>query len=185
MASQTTTCPVSILTRKCIGCLNCVRTCPQKVLEMVNFKSAVVHPECCIACGECCSVCPPGAILFHKQAAPQLASRSPLPLTRLVPLPLVSPPLPLPLPILKSSIESARFALPSALPTPPSVTITSTPDFPQVVVLEPSPDFTPFTVDRFYATLSLLLAERGYGSQPTRTTATTQSMPALAVGLAC
>jgi 2-oxoglutarate ferredoxin oxidoreductase subunit delta len=49
----------------CKGCFLCIRACPVKVLEQStipnssgSYPSEPVHPEKCIACGNCYLVCP-------------------------------------------------------------------------------------------------------------------------------
>ncbi|EKE38711.1 hypothetical protein ENUP19_0061G0129 [Entamoeba nuttalli] len=58
-------CPVQVSFNKCIGCLQCIRVCPTKVLTSTHMKSTVSFPERCISCGCCSSVCPVGAIIFN------------------------------------------------------------------------------------------------------------------------
>jgi 2-oxoglutarate ferredoxin oxidoreductase subunit delta len=49
----------------CKGCLLCIRACPVKVLAQSlapnasgSYPTEAVHPEKCIACGNCYEVCP-------------------------------------------------------------------------------------------------------------------------------
>ena len=63
--NKETKCPVVVNWQRCIGCLQCVRTCPKNVLRSQKMKSTVVAPEDCIGCGSCASVCPVGAIQFN------------------------------------------------------------------------------------------------------------------------
>jgi 2-oxoglutarate ferredoxin oxidoreductase subunit delta len=49
----------------CKGCMLCIRACPVKVLGQSpvpnasgSYPSEAVHPETCIACGNCYEVCP-------------------------------------------------------------------------------------------------------------------------------
>jgi len=49
---------------KCVGCGECVKACPFGVLEIINGKLKVVHPERCRRCGLCVQACPKGAIMF-------------------------------------------------------------------------------------------------------------------------
>jgi UDP-glucose 4-epimerase len=46
---------------KCIGCGECVETCPFNFRKVVDGKVSV-DPDQCIGCGRCVSVCPEGAI---------------------------------------------------------------------------------------------------------------------------
>ncbi|GBC59660.1 ferredoxin [Desulfonema ishimotonii] len=47
---------------KCVGCEECVDTCPQDVFEMADSKSKVVNPEDCVDCESCVEVCEEDAI---------------------------------------------------------------------------------------------------------------------------
>jgi thioredoxin reductase (NADPH) len=51
---------------KCIGCRNCVNTCPEQdahtVLGMIGKKAHLIGPTNCIGHGACKAVCPAGAI---------------------------------------------------------------------------------------------------------------------------
>lgn len=46
---------------KCIGCSNCVRSCPQEAIKIINNK-AVIDYNLCYGCGECPTVCPKRAV---------------------------------------------------------------------------------------------------------------------------
>lgn len=48
--------------RKCTGCLLCVRHCPQHALASVNNRIIISKPEACDYCGACQDICPGGAI---------------------------------------------------------------------------------------------------------------------------
>ena len=47
---------------KCIGCEECVDTCPSDVFEMKDEKSVPVNAEECIGCESCIEVCEQDAI---------------------------------------------------------------------------------------------------------------------------
>ncbi len=47
---------------KCTGCGSCVKACPFGVLEIINGKAKIVHPERCRGCGLCVQACPNKAI---------------------------------------------------------------------------------------------------------------------------
>ncbi|GBC59662.1 ferredoxin [Desulfonema ishimotonii] len=49
---------------RCVGCENCVDTCPEDVFEMEGIKAKVVHPSYCtgMGCGSCVEVCEEKAI---------------------------------------------------------------------------------------------------------------------------
>ena len=49
------------ISRFCIGCGTCVKTCPNKALSLIDGK-AVVNHDLCILCGYCNPVCPVFAI---------------------------------------------------------------------------------------------------------------------------
>ncbi len=51
-----------ILEKKCIGCGECVRSCPAETMELVN-KKAVIHREKCIKCYCCQELCPQKAVV--------------------------------------------------------------------------------------------------------------------------
>ena len=61
----------------CKGCLLCLRSCPVKVLEADakpntsgSYPSVAMHPEKCIACGNCFEVCPDVCIkVFELEGA--------------------------------------------------------------------------------------------------------------------
>ncbi len=46
----------------CIGCAECVNTCPVGALVTKGEKAALLHPELCTYCAACEEICPVGAI---------------------------------------------------------------------------------------------------------------------------
>ncbi len=53
---------VSVDRDKCLGCESCVVSCPKKVFEMTDERSAPVNAELCDGCEICVDVCPSGVI---------------------------------------------------------------------------------------------------------------------------
>ena len=51
-----------IIEKKCIGCGECVRSCPAETMELVN-KKAVIHRDNCIKCYCCQELCPQKAVV--------------------------------------------------------------------------------------------------------------------------
>ena len=51
--------------KECIGCGECARSCPQKVIEIKN-KKASINLGGCIRCYCCQELCKPGAIKIHR-----------------------------------------------------------------------------------------------------------------------
>lgn len=49
------------VTEECIGCENCLSSCPQCCIDVVNSK-AVIRQRNCLHCGNCMKVCPVGAV---------------------------------------------------------------------------------------------------------------------------
>ena len=45
----------------CIGCQQCIETCPAGAISMFNNK-AQINPDLCRECGNCLQACPEGAI---------------------------------------------------------------------------------------------------------------------------
>jgi NAD-dependent dihydropyrimidine dehydrogenase PreA subunit len=52
---------VTVNEELCVGCAQCVLSCPGQILKMENEKAAVSDDEC-LGCQSCVSVCPAGAI---------------------------------------------------------------------------------------------------------------------------
>lgn len=50
---------------KCDLCTNCIRTCPMRVLKVVDKKITQINNEICFACRNCEVVCEPGALKVH------------------------------------------------------------------------------------------------------------------------
>jgi len=50
-----------MVTPHCVGCENCVSTCPTGAISIIE-KRAVVDGSKCIGCGKCAAVCKPQAI---------------------------------------------------------------------------------------------------------------------------
>ncbi len=81
--------PVRVNPNSCDGCGSCAEVCPMGVFELVtiseeerkklsfpgklkvrikgNTKSMVAHPEACIACGKCETLCHERAIKVEKK----------------------------------------------------------------------------------------------------------------------
>ncbi|MBQ7032999.1 MAG: DUF362 domain-containing protein [Clostridia bacterium] len=53
-----------ILEKKCIGCGECVRSCPAETMELIN-KKAHIHREGCIKCYCCQELCPEKAVVVR------------------------------------------------------------------------------------------------------------------------
>ncbi len=51
--------------KKCIGCGECARSCPQKVITIENKKARIALKNC-IRCYCCQELCKPGAIKIHR-----------------------------------------------------------------------------------------------------------------------
>jgi ferredoxin len=57
---------ITVYTRSCVACADCVRACPHAVLGMVAFwrhrHVRVERPEACTGCRKCLQTCQHGAI---------------------------------------------------------------------------------------------------------------------------
>ena len=49
----------------CIGCMKCVKACPNGAVKVENFTASVDNMKC-TACGACAEQCPTGAISVLK-----------------------------------------------------------------------------------------------------------------------
>ncbi len=47
---------------RCTGCGDCVETCPNGALALVDDRAVLAEPDACAYCGDCESLCPEGAI---------------------------------------------------------------------------------------------------------------------------
>lgn len=57
-------CRIQVNYRRCIGCEDCVESCPSTVMEAILKRDKVI-PDC-FSCGTCMEVCPSEAISFDK-----------------------------------------------------------------------------------------------------------------------
>jgi ferredoxin len=59
----------------CNGCGECIKACPTNALGWQDGKASLLHPDKCIYCATCESICPVGAIelpyLVLKVTTPQ------------------------------------------------------------------------------------------------------------------
>ncbi len=53
---------VRIDRRKCVGCTNCIKSCPTEAIRVQRGKAKILD-ERCIDCGECLRVCPHHAMI--------------------------------------------------------------------------------------------------------------------------
>ena len=65
--------------KECIGCENCINTCPCDVFRMSDKeeKSIIAYPYDCQVCGMCAHYCPTGSIIVtpEKGIKPMTAYR--------------------------------------------------------------------------------------------------------------
>jgi len=70
-ARHTTTAYISLDTRRCNACWDCVATCPNGVLDKVKVlfhkHARVDRADRCDGCGTCVSICPNQAISFIQE----------------------------------------------------------------------------------------------------------------------
>ncbi|MBF8982721.1 DUF362 domain-containing protein [Lutibacter sp. B2] len=59
---------------KCVGCRDCVNSCPPQVIEMIDYKP-IVNLDECIRCFCCQELCPVEAIDIHRPLLMKLLSR--------------------------------------------------------------------------------------------------------------
>jgi NAD-dependent dihydropyrimidine dehydrogenase PreA subunit len=52
---------------QCIGCGECVVTCPNAALGIVSKKAVLTAPEACNYCADCEEICPTHAIALPYQ----------------------------------------------------------------------------------------------------------------------
>ncbi|MBP1608967.1 MAG: 4Fe-4S dicluster protein [Acidobacteria bacterium] len=54
--------------RRCIGCANCVNTCPCDIFRMSDDgkKSVIAYPYDCQVCNLCALYCPTGSIMVTR-----------------------------------------------------------------------------------------------------------------------
>jgi len=59
--SQLTNPQLSFIQSKCIGCLECIKICPNKAIRFDKEKGFLIDYKLCDMCGRCSDVCYPGA----------------------------------------------------------------------------------------------------------------------------
>ena len=71
---------VVIRTSTCVGCGECVRSCPVHTIELITDKKsgkkkAHIKPEICIRCFCCQELCPLNSVDIHKNPLMRLIHR--------------------------------------------------------------------------------------------------------------
>ncbi|OGR12442.1 MAG: hypothetical protein A2341_19970 [Deltaproteobacteria bacterium RIFOXYB12_FULL_58_9] len=60
---------VEIDEEKCDGCGDCVTTCAEGAIQIIDDKAKLVADNLCDGIGNCLGICPQGAITVHERAA--------------------------------------------------------------------------------------------------------------------
>jgi pyruvate formate lyase activating enzyme len=74
--SQLASPQLGFIQSKCIGCLECVKACPNKAIRFDKKKGFIVDNELCDLCGKCADACYPGAriIIGKKMSVDEVIS---------------------------------------------------------------------------------------------------------------
>jgi len=74
--SQLTNLQLGFIQNKCIGCLECIKVCPNKALLFDKEKGFFLDNELCVLCGKCSEACYPGAriIIGKKMSVDEVIS---------------------------------------------------------------------------------------------------------------
>ena len=62
---QHSTAQPDVKNKKCTGCSECIKWCPQDAIHLTDNNVATINSEACIGCGECLAVCRFDAIHYN------------------------------------------------------------------------------------------------------------------------
>ena len=59
---------IQFFSARCIGCGECVRTCPEGAQELLKDGTRIFHRDLCTVCGKCVETCFPGGLQMNGKA---------------------------------------------------------------------------------------------------------------------
>ncbi|MGF7017882.1 NAD-dependent dihydropyrimidine dehydrogenase PreA subunit [Lachnospiraceae bacterium PF1-21] len=63
---------IAAIGKACVACGNCVSACPTGAISIYKGLKAVVDAACCVGCGKCEQVCPAGIIEIEERQGDSL-----------------------------------------------------------------------------------------------------------------
>ncbi|HIH77213.1 MAG TPA: DUF362 domain-containing protein [Methanomassiliicoccales archaeon] len=61
--------------KKCVGCGQCVKNCPEKAIVLNEKKRAVIDDDLCVGCGQCVAICRYGAPEVEMEGSSEIVNK--------------------------------------------------------------------------------------------------------------
>ncbi len=65
----------TVNTKKCVGCGQCIKNCPEKAIALNEKKKAVIDDDLCVGCGQCVAICRYGAPEVHWEGSSEIVNK--------------------------------------------------------------------------------------------------------------